>query len=68
MSGDVAEWENSCANDEPDAGIDAGATDTCQLRGGSYLANQNAAQLRCDTTQTAARNTQDPSIGLRCCL
>lgn len=64
MSGDVAEWENSCSAD--DTG-DAGASDTCLVRGGSYAANQSAADLRCDTLHPVPRSTQDPTIGFRCC-
>ena len=63
MSGDVAEWEDSCSGN-------TGASDTCLLRGGSYLSNGNIAQVTCAAVPpvSAARNAVDPSIGIRCCL
>jgi formylglycine-generating enzyme required for sulfatase activity len=59
MSGDVAEWEDSC-----DAS--AGANDNCQIRGGDFTSTQSG--LRCDANATATRSTRAESIGFRCCL
>jgi formylglycine-generating enzyme required for sulfatase activity len=68
MSGNLAEWENSCEN------TTAGAR--CRVRGGSYKAGvDNAAGLRCDVARTELRVPPtsagaDPleDIGFRCCL
>jgi hypothetical protein len=64
MSGNVAEWEDSCS-------ATSGATDGCAVRGGSYL--DNAAGLRCDSGSTTGpvtqpRNYAGPDVGFRCCL
>jgi len=71
MSGNVAEWEDSCA-------ADASASDQCLVRGGSYLeTNQSvvgAPSLLCNSNvhgsaiaATKARSTRDKEIGFRCC-
>jgi formylglycine-generating enzyme required for sulfatase activity len=59
MSGDVAEWENSCSGD-------AGANDTCRLRGGSFQSGMNS--LRCDADFSKPRSFSAGTIGFRCCL
>jgi len=59
MSGNVAEWEDSCS-------ASTGTSDTCQVRGGSYLSDSTG--LRCDDGVTKARDTTSPDIGFRCCL
>jgi hypothetical protein len=59
MSGNVAEWEDSCDGQ-------TGDSDKCLVRGGSYLSDE--AALRCDSPDPRARNTQAPDIGFRCCL
>jgi len=59
MSGNVAEWEDSC-----DAS--AGSSDNCLVRGGSYTSNMN--QLRCDAMAAATRGTRSATLGFRCCL
>jgi hypothetical protein len=65
MSGDVAEWENSCA---PAADAGTGATDMCITRGGSYNSNNDSIALSCPATASVARNTASPDLGIRCCL
>jgi len=72
MSGNVAEWEDSCSGT-------SGATDQCLQRGGSYLADLSpypgdTATLRCNSNiagtpkaATKARSTRDKQIGFRCC-
>jgi len=69
MSGNLAEWEDSCEN--------TGATARCRVRGGSYRAGvENAAGLRCDVSRAEQRVPPPPSggadpledIGFRCCL
>jgi hypothetical protein len=60
MSGDVAEWENSC-----DAST--GAADTCLIRGGS-IASSTSDDVNCAAAVPTPRNTQSPAIGFRCCL
>jgi formylglycine-generating enzyme required for sulfatase activity len=62
MSGNVAEWEDSCS-------AMTGESDTCAARGGSYRDGQTS--LRCDSggaPVTHARNYQDRDVGFRCCL
>ncbi len=71
MSGNVAEWEDSCNGT-------SGATDTCLDRGGSYLDSSAAVgqspSLQCNSNvhgspqiAAKARNTRDREIGFRCC-
>ena len=71
MSGNVSEWEDSCA-------ADAGGSDACLYRGGSYLDTnkqvQGAPSLQCNSNEhnaplmaTKPRNTRDKEIGFRCC-
>jgi len=64
MSGNVAEWENSC--DTAGSSSDAGQMDNCLLRGGSV--GGNATTDRCDALLAQPRNYRDPSVGFRCCL
>jgi formylglycine-generating enzyme required for sulfatase activity len=58
MSGNVAEWEDSC-----DAST--GATDSCVARGGSFASQ--AADLQCSAAAPYARSATDASLGFRCC-
>jgi formylglycine-generating enzyme required for sulfatase activity len=75
MSGNVAEWEDSCDTaGELDAGAsDAGfgALDNCAVRGGSF--KDDPTHLRCDSGQTAGpvtqpRNYTGRDVGFRCCI
>lgn len=64
MSGNVAEWEDSC---------DATTTSAnCHLRGGSYAAGGLDTAVRCDVNRTEQRlptlDTNLADIGIRCCL
>ncbi len=64
MSGNVAEWEDSC-----DA--TTGISDECAIRGGSYA--DDSEGLRCDSGQTTGpitqtRGYQGNDVGFRCCL
>jgi formylglycine-generating enzyme required for sulfatase activity len=62
MSGNVAEWEDSCSGAN-------GAGDSCAVRGGSFT--DGPSGLRCDSggaVVTQARNAQANNIGFRCCL
>jgi formylglycine-generating enzyme required for sulfatase activity len=63
MSGNVAEWEDSC-----DASNDLGGEgDHCLLRGGSY--NSSAAELLCKANDlTHNRGYSADDVGFRCCL
>jgi hypothetical protein len=64
MSGNVAEWEDSCS-----AATDAGGTgagDNCAVRGGSYQDDQGG--VRCDSDRTVARSYAGRDVGFRCCL
>jgi formylglycine-generating enzyme len=59
MSGNVAEWEDSCTGS-------SGANDTCRVRGGSYTAASD--KLTCDFTPTVLRSVATAkNIGFRCC-
>jgi len=66
MSGNVAEWEDSCD------GADAAAA--CRLRGGSYTASNVGGTLQCDAARSLGRlpAVADPDplrdVGIRCCL
>lgn len=60
MSGNVAEWEDSCSGT-------TGATDTCRVRGGSY-ASADSAGLQCNADATQRRDYQGADVGFRCCL
>jgi formylglycine-generating enzyme required for sulfatase activity len=72
MSGNVAEWEDTCADGGPDAA--AGPSQLCGLRGGSYTANGDANTLRCDAVRDEVRmpaaGAPDPlaDVGIRCCV
>ncbi len=66
MSGNVAEWEDSCAG--------ANAADTCRVRGGSY-ADTSGNQV-CTSTRDVVRMPAPPivgdpdplkDVGFRCC-
>lgn len=68
MSGNVAEWEDSCDGTT--------STASCKLRGGSFKAENDATALKCGSDRTLAR-VPDPSapdtdplrdVGFRCCL
>jgi hypothetical protein len=70
MSGNVAEWEDSCS-------AASGANDNCLIRGGSVLdAESTAPSLLCNDSAisdatpmpaTAKRNARNELVGLRCC-
>lgn len=65
LSGNVAEWEDACdmASDAPDAG----ASDACSARGGSY--ESELEDIACESLPTVAKRRSDvsPAIGFRCC-
>ena len=59
MSGNLHEWEDSCTGD-------AGASDGCRRRGGSYKSQEN--ELRCDGDDLGMpRAGADALTGFRCC-
>ena len=63
MSGNVAEWENSCDNT-------TGINDVCVVRGGSYQSS-TAGPLSCDSGGTSDGRTRTytgKDVGIRCCL
>ena len=57
LSGNVAEWENSCDSDS--------ASSPCYFRGGSYL--DGPYELQCTSSNGATRLTQATTLGIRCC-
>jgi hypothetical protein len=62
MSGNVAEWEDSCSGT-------TGMNDTCNARGGGWM--DGAPTLQCDsggTVVTYPRNYSNVDVGVRCCL
>jgi formylglycine-generating enzyme required for sulfatase activity len=58
MSGNAAEWEDSCE-------ATVGDQDSCHIRGGSFL--NYGALSSCTVDYSQARNTNGFSIGFRCC-
>ncbi|MDB4997729.1 MAG: Serine/threonine kinase [Myxococcaceae bacterium] len=60
MSGNSAEWTNSCFHD---AAADA-ATDFCRLRGGSYQASVSSS---CNRDGGEMRSAAVEKFGFRCC-
>jgi formylglycine-generating enzyme required for sulfatase activity len=60
MSGNVYEWENSCATWD-------GGLDVCHTRGGSFYTT-NSALLQCRTASISYKRSFTRSyIGIRCC-
>lgn len=57
MNGNVLEWEDSCTL--------VGETNSCSLRGGSFVNSANVAN--CKNQGSAARKTQAKEVGFRCC-
>ena len=57
LSGNVWEWEDSCAG--------AASTDPCRVRGGGYKDTRDL--LRCDYAYPFSRASVDPTLGFRCC-
>jgi formylglycine-generating enzyme required for sulfatase activity len=57
MSGNVAEWEDSCDGAAPSA--------SCHLRGGAL--DSSPKELRCDAPAAAPRSATSETIGFRCC-
>jgi hypothetical protein len=68
MSGNVAEWENSCSATTSGSG---GQNDTCVVRGGSFDSPNGSTSLACAWSASqmpVARGTTANDIGFRCCL
>jgi formylglycine-generating enzyme len=71
MSGNVAEWEDSCS-------ANSGASDNCLIRGGSIddidvltpslLCHSSTPDDASPSPATAKRNAKNELIGIRCCL
>ncbi len=58
LSGNVWEWEGSCSTE-------AGADDTCHIRGGGY--NNGESNMNCGANATANRGGTAINVGFRCC-
>lgn len=58
MSGNVAEWEDSCDTT-------SGALDNCRIRGGSNKDGDQA--LKCNADRIEKRNANPTDVGIRCC-
>lgn len=58
MSGNVAEWEDSCQGT-------AGADDNCRVRGGSFRDKASAAS--CGANAIRNRSDRQDWVGFRCC-
>jgi formylglycine-generating enzyme required for sulfatase activity len=67
MSGNVIEWEDSCTPTptSPDAGDTSGASDFCNVRGGSFLST--GSQITCDLGILVQRWGGGNDNGFRCC-
>lgn len=63
MSGNAAEWEDSCLLQ--DGGTGDAAADTCAVRGGSFL--DTNANAKCTSIAELARAEASPAVGARCC-
>ena len=61
MSGNVWEWEDSCEE------TDAGPTNRCRARGGSFFANNTALYVTCDRDNSYDRKQHYDRLGFRCC-
>jgi len=57
MSGNVAEWEDSCVGSLPD--------DLCRVRGGSF--RDIAKSASCAADRALPRSARDETVGFRCC-
>jgi formylglycine-generating enzyme required for sulfatase activity len=62
MSGNVAEWEDSCAGD---GGAGDAASDTCAVRGGSF--RDSVDDAKCSHIGELGRADVSPTVGVRCC-
>jgi formylglycine-generating enzyme len=60
LSGNVWEWEDSCDGN-------AGSSDKCRIRGGSFLYDSSGGGLRCDDAASYSRNVMGGDVGFRCC-
>jgi formylglycine-generating enzyme required for sulfatase activity len=58
MSGNVAEWEDSCQSS-------TGVSDPCRVRGGSF--RDTAANAACGVATTRNRSDRQDWVGFRCC-
>ncbi|WP_394848194.1 formylglycine-generating enzyme family protein [Pendulispora brunnea] len=58
MTGNVLEWENSCASS---------ATDSKCLTRGGWFRSPEAASLACDKNGERARDAGNEGVGIRCC-
>lgn len=58
MSGNIAEWEDSCQSS-------TGPSDPCRVRGGSF--RDTAANASCGTATTRNRSDRQDWVGFRCC-
>ncbi len=58
MSGNVAEWEDSCQGT-------TGPNDNCRVRGGSY--RDKASTASCGAGTTRQRDDRQDWVGFRCC-
>jgi formylglycine-generating enzyme required for sulfatase activity len=76
MNGNVWEWENSCGAYSPG---DAGAQDSCLVRGGAFDSPKTATSTACPVSadqpplpryavQAIAGGTEHEDLGIRCCL
>jgi hypothetical protein len=59
MSGNVAEWEDSCNGS-------TGSGDDCRVRGGSYP--DGSAALECKADKSLKRDAKLDDVGFRCCF
>lgn len=74
LSGNVAEWEDSCAKSAPDdGGTRHPENDTCSARGGSFklpnakIGSACLACSACSSGTTMARSRKSDDVGFRCC-
>ena len=59
LSGNAAEWDNSCDGDGPD--------DACRIRGGSWQHNERGLRCAMAAELHWPRMRQVSAVGFRCC-
>lgn len=65
LSGNVAEWENSCEHELDD--LAASASDACRTRGGSFSTSLSALACKSVPASALRRDSVSPDTGFRCC-
>ncbi|MBN2194873.1 MAG: SUMF1/EgtB/PvdO family nonheme iron enzyme [Polyangiaceae bacterium] len=65
LSGNVAEWEDSCERAVSDG--QASEVDACRTRGGSFASDSRSLECARVPTVPLERGAVSPDVGIRCC-